>query len=398
MIRACFRPGLPVILLLIATAADGATGSRRDAESELGQIRGRITDLQKSIKSAESQRSATAASLKKSEQAIARSQAELQRLAGESRTVQERLIRLKRNTAGSSQALTAQRDRLSALLRQQYRRGEPQALQLVLSGVNPNEIARDLYYLARIAHARRDVISELKQNLSRLDSLQKETLAAAEELKNIVQAQESERSRLEAEKRERGNLLAKLSRDIRNRQQEVAVLRRDEGRLTALIRRLTEAARKPAPAQGRRRATNERTPFRSSGKPFNALRGTLALPLRGELGGRFGSPRAGGGITWKGIFIAAKSGSEVRAVADGRVVYADQLRGYGNLLIMDHGDNYLTLYAFGESLLKREGDVVRGGETIATAGSSSGHEESGLYFEMRLEGKPFDPMSWVQLR
>ena len=398
MIRTRLRPALPVILLLIAAAADAATGSRREAESELGQIRGRITDLQKSIKSAESQRSTTAAALKKSEQAIAQSQAELQRLAGENRAVQERLTRLKRDTAGSSQALAAQRERLASLLQQQYRRGEPGALQLVLSGVNPNDIARDLYYLAQIAHARRDMIGDLKQNLSRLDSLEKATLTAAGELKEIMRAQESERNRLEAEKRERGMLLAKLSRDIRNRQQEVAVLRRDEGRLTALIRRLAEAARKPAQAQGRKRATNERTPFRSSGKPFNALRGTLALPLRGELGGRFGSPRAGGGITWKGVFIAAKPGSEVRAVADGRVVYADQLRGYGNLLIMDHGDNYLTLYAFGESLLKREGDVVRGGEAIATAGSSSGHEESGLYFEMRHEGKPFDPLSWVQLR
>ena len=120
--------------------------------------------------------------------------------------------------------------------------------------------------------------------------------------------------------------------------------------------------------------------------------------MRGELSGRFGSPRADGGITWKGLFITAKRGEDVRAVAEGRVVYADWLRGFGNLLIIDHGYRYLTLYANAEALLKQVGDNIRSGEPIATVGNSGGNPESGLYFEMRHEGKPFDPLSWMKMR
>ena len=145
-------------------------------------------------------------------------------------------------------------------------------------------------------------------------------------------------------------------------------------------------------------ALPEAGPGDSGGGTFAAMRGTLALPVRGELGGRFGSPRSDGGITWKGVFIAARNGEDVKAVAGGRVVYADWLRGFGNLLIVDHGDSYMTLYANAEALLKQVGDSIRGGDTIATVGNSGGNVESGLYFEMRHAGKPFDPLTWVKLR
>jgi septal ring factor EnvC (AmiA/AmiB activator) len=114
--------------------------------------------------------------------------------------------------------------------------------------------------------------------------------------------------------------------------------------------------------------------------------------------GQFGSPRAGGGTLWKGVFIAAQNGEGVKAVAGGRVVFADWLRGFGNLMIIDHGGAYMTLYANNEALYKRVGDPVRGGETIATVGNSGGNPDSGLYFELRHEGKALDPLSWVDVR
>ena len=131
---------------------------------------------------------------------------------------------------------------------------------------------------------------------------------------------------------------------------------------------------------------------------FSRLRGQLALPVRGELSGRFGSPRSDSGSTWKGVFVAAKAGEAVRAVAAGRVVYADWLRGFGNLLIIDHGESYISLYGYNETLLKRVGDDIGGGEAVATVGNSGGGEDSGLYFELRHQGKPFDPLSWVRGR
>jgi septal ring factor EnvC (AmiA/AmiB activator) len=120
------------------------------------------------------------------------------------------------------------------------------------------------------------------------------------------------------------------------------------------------------------------------------------LPVRGELASRFGSPRQDGGVVWKGLFIAARPGDEVRAIAGGRVVFADWLRGFGNLLIIDHGANYMSLYGYNEALFKQVGEIIRGGERIATVGNTGGHPDSGLYFEIRHEGRPFDPLTWVQ--
>lgn len=130
---------------------------------------------------------------------------------------------------------------------------------------------------------------------------------------------------------------------------------------------------------------------------FARLRGSLALPVRGAISGRFGGAREGGG-TWRGLFIKAGNGSEVRAVAAGRVVFADWMRGFGNLLIIDHGDSYLSIYGNNDSVLKHVGSQVRGGDTVASVGNSGGNADSGLYFELRHQGQAIDPMKWVSIR
>jgi septal ring factor EnvC (AmiA/AmiB activator) len=128
------------------------------------------------------------------------------------------------------------------------------------------------------------------------------------------------------------------------------------------------------------------------------LRGRLSLPVRGELARRFGAPRGAAGTEAKGVFIRAPEGQPVRAIAGGRVVYAEWMRGFGNLLIVDHGEAYLSIYANNESLLKQVGDTVGAGEAVATTGASGGNEETGLYFEMRHFGRAFDPLAWVKLK
>jgi septal ring factor EnvC (AmiA/AmiB activator) len=146
-------------------------------------------------------------------------------------------------------------------------------------------------------------------------------------------------------------------------------------------------------------ARNELTPEAGSayGKPFDSLRGQLRLPVRGDVMARFGSKR-GDGPSWKGLFIRTPEGSEVKAVAAGRVVFADWLRGFGNLIIVDHGNQYMTIYGNNQALLKRPGDAVKTGDVIASAGNSGGNEQSGLYFEIRHQGRAFDPLGWVTTR
>ncbi len=119
--------------------------------------------------------------------------------------------------------------------------------------------------------------------------------------------------------------------------------------------------------------------------------------MRGSVTGRYGTPRDGGG-TWRGLFIKAGPGSEIKAIAGGRVVFAEWMRGFGNLLIVDHGDAYLSIYGNNDSLLKQVGQSVKGGETIATVGNSGGNPDSGLYFELRHQGQPIDPMKWANLK
>ena len=171
-------------------------------------------------------------------------------------------------------------------------------------------------------------------------------------------------------------------------------MQRDEARLSRLVDALGKVT--SARPGGQR---NEMLPEPASGGvAFASLKGKLRLPTRGELMNRFGGPRSNGRLSWKGLFIHGATGQEVRAVAAGRVVFADWMRGFGNLMIIDHGQGYLTIYGDNEALLKQVGDAVAAGDVIATVGNSGGNADSGLYFEIRYRGKAFDPMSWVSLK
>ena len=324
-----------------------AAPSAADARQELLQLRSRIEAVQKQIAGAEESRNEAADALRESERAISDANRDLSELEQSSLTVTQRVETLRGESSKASGTLTEQQAMLSRLLYQQHVRhagAQPEALRLLLSGDNPNAIAREWHYLGYV------------------------------------------------------------SRDIQRQRHEVGALQRNETRLTSLIEQLARivtrappAKPKPAPAAARQR--NDRIPEpQTLAGVFSQLRGQLALPVRGELAGRFGSPRNDGGLTWKGLLLAAKAGDAVKAVAAGRVVYADWLRGFGNLLIIDHGEGYMSLYGHNETLLKRVGDDINGGDAVATVGNSGGGTESGLYFELRHQGKPFDPMTWVKAR
>ena len=391
------RAALPFLSLALAIAAGPVCAENAaQAQKELQDLRERIGTLKKKLAAAEETRSEASDALRESEQAISEANRELRDLARQSRDAAVRLAALRRSSAETGAALRAQQDLLAQMLRRQYMRGEPETLQLVLSRIDPSEMARQLHYLSHIARARARLVGSLRANLHELARLQAAITTEAENLSRIAAGQSAQKTRLEAEKRARADVLAKVSRDIQSGQKQVKALQANETRLTRLVEQLARLVRKP-PA-GRPRTRNESVPADSGGRAFADLRGLLSLPVRGELGSRFGSPRNDGRLTWKGLFIAARQGEDVRAVAGGRVVYADWLRGFGNLLILDHGGNYMTLYANAEALLKQVGENIRGGDPVATVGNSGGNAESGLYFEMRHEGKPFDPLEWVRLR
>jgi septal ring factor EnvC (AmiA/AmiB activator) len=194
--------------------------------------------------------------------------------------------------------------------------------------------------------------------------------------------------------------VARLAGDIAKGRREIGRLKRDEARLAKLVEEIARAlAEKAAKSAETRRAEGKRVDrvadASTASQPFASLKGKLRLPVRGDLMNRYGAAREESGSTWKGLFIRSVAGETVHAVADGRVVYADWLRGFGNLLILDHGTGYMSLYANNEGLLRKVGENVLGGDPVSTVGASGGQADSGLYFELRRDGKPFDPLRWV---
>jgi murein hydrolase activator len=379
-----------------------ATPSPAQVQAELRALKARIDAVQAKLAAAEASRSEAADALREAERAISEANRRLAILALELRQAERRLTALREQAHQAEAGLQAQQAALGALLYRQYVAGRPETFSVLLGADDPNALARELYYLTYIGRARAELAGELRESVERLRALTTEAAQETVRLKAIAAEESTQRQRLEAQKLARSRLLAQLSRDISAQRREIGSLQRDEARLTRLIDELARVIARETPRRRSRapepRWRNERLPQPSGAVPFAQLRGRLALPVRGELTSRFGSPRQGGGVVWRGLFIAAPAGSEVRAIAAGRVVFADWLRGFGNLLIIDHGSSYMSLYAHNETLFKQVGELIHGGETIATVGMSGGQPESGLYFEMRHEGQPFDPMTWVNMR
>jgi septal ring factor EnvC (AmiA/AmiB activator) len=384
-----------LILPLLFTGVRAAAPPSNAQKEELKQLRNRIETLQKTLAASEEAKNETVDALRESERAISETNRLLHGLAEDQRAVNERLADLRDQNRRTSSDLDAQRTRLTHLLYQQYTGTQPDALKLLLNREDPNRIAREVHYLTHLARARAELIGNLRSSLGRITNLTQETQQQSAELAAINAEQQAQRKRLETEKVARKAVLVKVSRQIEQQRREISTLKRDETRLARLVDQITQMLARTKPPALR----NERVPDGAADAgAFGQLKGRLNLPVRGELKNRFGGPREGSGVLWKGLFIASPAGQEVKAVAAGRVVFADWLRGFGNLLIIDHGDGYMSLYGNNESLFKQIGDAARSGETVAAVGNSGGNMDSGLYFEIRHQGKAFDPLGWVSLR
>ncbi|MDQ5903317.1 MAG: murein hydrolase activator, partial [Pseudomonadota bacterium] len=283
----------------------------------------------------------------------------------------------------------------------------------LLNGDDPNQIARDLYYLGAVARARAELLQQIEATLKKKQALTTSTRERAAALASVEEKQKEKHGKLVTQREQKKATLSKISAQIATQKAEVGALQRDEKRMTQLIARLSKliAARtapKRAPAKsgeagarpgkpGAPEIENEQLPQAAPTGSFARQKGSLRLPVKGTVTNRFGGQRQEGS-SWKGLFIRSPVGSEVKAVAGGRVVFAEWMRGFGNLLIVDHGDSFLSIYGNNDALLKNVGDSIRSGDTVATVGNSGGNPESGLYFEIRHQGQPVDPLKWASLK
>jgi murein hydrolase activator len=364
-------------------------------KQELSELRLRIEALQKELESKEVSKSVATDQLKDSEKQISRINRRLWEIMQEEKKVAATLREIEDQAEETRQRAQTQRQHLSNLLHLRYLHGDHDFFRLLLNLEDPNQTARNLHYYGHIGRARAKLIQEYEENLHKLDSLAKQAQAKQTELQGLKREQGQQKSALQEERASRRSLLARLSEEISQQRRQLTTLQQDEQRLTRLVQQLRKTLNpKSAPAP----RINEKLPDASlAGKPFRKLKGVLRLPIKGELVGRFGRPREVGGSAWKGLFIRAPAGAEVKAVASGLVVFADWLRGFGNLIILDHGSAYMSLYSNNESLYKQLGDRVKAGDVLATVGNSGGQLETGLYFELRHESRPFDPMAWIDL-
>lgn len=383
-----------LLLICLTTPVWGSVDARRQ---ELKGLRERIEQLRKEIEQAAEDRSEAADALEQSERRISDVNRSLHQLSAQLRTLNRELDELSVTTRQTQADLAAQQERLTQLLRASHTRVGNDALRLLLSGRDPAEISRHLAYLRYVGQARQDLIRNYQSALERLRALEAQTRERKQYLDQARAQQLSQKKALQAEIKQRQAILNKLSDQIRVQRRQVSTLVRDEQRLSRLIERLSRLAAKPAdkPKTPGRQVT-EVADASLAKYEFEKLKGRLALPVAGEIVSRYGQPREGGGPAWKGLFIRAPQGREVRAVGNGRVAFADWLRGFGNLLILDHGNGFLSLYSNNESLYKQVGELVRAGDVIATVGNTGGQDEPGLYFELRRQGRPLDPLSWVK--
>ncbi len=386
-----------LLISLLAPAAFAAVDAGK--QQELKELRGRIQSLQEELEQTNEDRSEVADALKKSERRISDVNRGLRHLESRQRHLSRDLKQLNEDTRTTQSEIADQQKRLVELIRERYIQGGGDAMKLLLNGQNPSEVARNLEYYGYLGRARAELIRQHRDSLARLKALQGKTRQQNDNLTQVRQERVTQKETLEAEKGERQQVLYKLSEQIRDQRKEIDTLVRDEKRLARLIEKLAKlSAIKPKPSTPTKpgEKVDKVADASLAGLDFNRLKGKLALPVAGEILHKFGQSRDGGGPAWKGLFIRARQGQEVRAVGSGRVAFADWLRGFGNLLIVDHGDGYLSLYSNNESLYKQPGEPVRAGDVVAAVGATGGQDETGLYFELRHQGKPFDPSAWVR--
>jgi septal ring factor EnvC (AmiA/AmiB activator) len=367
-----------LLFLVPLHAADKAA-----KRAELQQLRERIAELQQQLQKVRNRRDELREELRKSEQRIANLSRNITLLGRELDERRQRRDTLRGEERELQRSVAEQRGYLSDQVRATYAMGRQEYLKILLNQESPATVGRVVTYYDYLNKARSERINHLSDTINKLEKVRLEVEAEAKRIRELRDRQQQEKHALETSRGEREAVVVKLEKEIGSQDQRLATMLRDEDALKKLLNTLADAL-EDIPAEAGNR------------KPFPSLKGKLHWPAGGPLLVSYGSPRKVGNLRWMGVMIGANQGEVVKAISHGRVAFADWLRGYGMVIILDHGDGYMSLYGHNQSLYKETGDWVEAGETIATVGDSGGAERSGLYFEIRKNGKPTDPVRWCR--
>lgn len=376
------RSQLLVCLVVVASIGFAPQAGANDREAQLDRVRARIEKLQRELNETVGRRDAAREALHAEERRIHELARSLRDTDARLKQQNQTLNELERRERRERAALREQLHALETQVRAAYTVGRQPYVKMLLNQESPASTARVLAYYRYFNEARLARITETQSTLARLHEVESSIQEQTRELNALKTKQDREHEALQASRQRRAEMLASLNRQVTGHTQEIARLRADEERLAKLLRELKTILPEPNAS------------FPGPNARFASLKGKLPFPTAGRLTARYGEPKGVGALTWRGIFLSGKEGQPVHAVSRGRVAFADWLRGFGLLLILDHGDGYMTLYGHNETLHRRAGDWVEAGQPIATLGSTGDAPSTGVYFEIRHNGIPYDPLQW----
>ena len=369
--------------VLIAVLALLLSAAVEDPEGQLKALRERISKVQAEIEAETARRDKETTQLARVERQAALATGKLEQTRRSLGLARKEEQRLRAEVATQRDRLVTHQGALAAQARAAYAGGQTERVRLLLSQQDPGRFGRILVYYRYLSEMRSDQIEAVSTDLARLAQTQTELSETSRRLSELETRQRLEVESLEASRAERGRIVARLDAALRDRRTEAEKLAAEAASLEVLIEELQQLL-VDLPGADR--------------EPFATMKGKLDWPAPGVLLSDYGQPRAGGSLKWNGVLVGASRGTEVRAVYHGRVAYADWLPGMGLLLVIEHGDGYMSLYGHNEALYKQLGEWVQPGDVIASAGDSGGRSQSALYFEIRNGTRPEDPHRWFRTR
>lgn len=380
-----------------SSAASKTEAAKERAEGEKQSIEKKLSTLREELSSKERQSKEASRRIQKADQAISKANLRINALKSERDGVERRLTELRRSHQSVSASLSDAENLVEQIARAQFLNARRRSWQSLIDGTNPNEKSRLGAELRYLALAQTRAVANLEAEQKRILGVRAETQSRRLELTRIAKEEEQSRAELLNERRDRQKALKQLADEVASKQNEIGRLLKDQARLSDLVASLDKKiAKERAEAERKRAASASSQPVKhvalKKGGNFAKLKGRLPQPVIGRVASRFGATRSGS-AKWQGLLFETKANAPVKACSAGTVVFADWLRGYGNLLIIDHGNTYMTVYAHADSLRKQVGDSVKAGEVIAQTGSPNG-DDHGLYFEIRHRGKPVNPTPW----
>lgn len=372
-----------IIFLFVFIFSDAGFANQTEQQQKLIQLKKEIKHLHSDILGARKKKNQLQQQLYSSEKAISQIVSHLKVLDQEITETVENLNDLKWSENQQTKTLEKNRIVLAKQLRSSYATGRQEYMKLLLNQDDIYLLGRIISYYEYFGQARAKEIQSIKISLEKIKSLRKVIWEKTGELEILRQEQTAKKTELESGQKDKHTILAKLNHDIDFKDNRVKQLSDDAQELEKFLERLRQVlADIPEQAGGQ--------------IPFKNFKGKLSWPAKGKLKEKFGQRRQQGKMKWNGVIINARQGQSVRAIYHGRVVFSDWMRGYGMLLILDHGNGFMSLYGHNQSLFRNVGDWISVGEEIASVGDSGGNADSGLYFEIRHKGKPVNPALWCK--